>query len=276
MVISELVKKISQMLSVTSESPLLDAKQIVKLVLNIDDVSLVTKAFSPVSQSDEKKALELAKKRINNMPMAYITGLREFMSLNFEVSPGVLIPRPDTECVTEAVIEQIEYGKILDIGTGSGAIAVSLAKYIPEADIFALDVSEYALSVAKKNAENNGADISFIKGDIRDFETDMVFDCIVSNPPYIESDEIEKLMPDVREYEPLSALDGGIDGLDFYRVITKFALQHLRSGGWLFFEMGWKQFDMVSEILDKAGFSEISPIFDLSGIKRGCKALKNF
>ena len=274
MVVSELVARVRKIIGLSSESPVIDARMIVKLVTGLDDIHLIIDKNRAVSENECRKAFRLAELRAKHMPMAYITGSKEFMSLNFSVQPGILIPRPDTECIVDEAVKLVDSGKILDIGTGSGAIAVSLAYYIPKAEITAIDISELAVKTANENAAANSVDIRTVKADIFNYQTDDMFDLIISNPPYIESDEIAMLQDDVRFYEPLSALDGGADGLDFYAKITDFAVSHLRIGGYLIFEFGWKQHDLVCEIIKSAGLEFISTIYDLSGIKRGCSAKK--
>lgn len=273
MVISQLVSECCRIIGDSSDTPMLDARVIVKSALGIDDIRLVLDKYKDVDGKLAEAAAAMAEKRRNHMPIAYITGHREFMSLDFKVKSGVLIPRPDTECVVEAVIENVSGGNILDIGTGSGAIAVSLAKYIPKSSVTAIDISDEALETAKSNAECNGVSVEFIKADIFKFRTDKIFDCIVSNPPYIESDEISGLMCDVKDFEPRTALDGGADGLVFYRKIANFCKTNLRAGGKLFFEHGYNQYDAVKTILSGAGFESIEEIYDLAGVKRGCGAV---
>ncbi len=202
-------------------------------------------------------------------PLQYIVGSEEFMSLEFKVTPDVLIPRPETELLVETLIDMFKdfaAPTFIDVGTGSGCIAVSLAKYLPSARITALDISPAALSVAAGNATANGvADrIDFIGHDIMlGFPSLPAADCVVSNPPYIRNGEILSLDKNVREFEPLSALCGGADGLDFYRRITKCAV--LKSGGVLAYETGFDQSEAVGEILRRQGFKDIRIIPDLEG-----------
>ena len=200
-------------------------------------------------------------------PLEYITHQKEFMKLNFYVDENVLIPRADTEIVVEEVLRRAsEKDKILDLCTGSGAIAVALAKYLKNFFIFASDISSEALKIAQKNAEQNDTKIQLIHSNL--FEAiDMQFDIIVSNPPYIETTEIAKLDKEVQK-EPILALDGGEDGLFFYRKIAEDAKKHLKPGGNLILEIGYHQKQTVSEILQNAGYCEIECIQDLSGNDR--------
>lgn len=203
---------------------------------------------------------------LSGEPLQYVTGETEFMSLPFLVNPNVLIPRSDTETLVEYIIDNaIDNPDILEIGTGSGCIAVSLASYIKKSRVTAMDISSAALETAKKNAELNSVSVNFIKHDIMtDF--DGRFDIIVSNPPYIETSVIPTLDKNVRDFEPHIALDGGSDGLDFYRRIVKTAPQHLNSGGMLCFEVGHTQANEVSRLMKECFETEI--IKDLCKVNR--------
>ena len=222
----------------------------------------------------------LVEMRAANMPLKYITNNCEFMSLDFYVDKNVLIPRPDTEILVEHVINEInEIGKdsekpvqVLDLCTGSGCIAVSIAKYCENVKLLATDISSDVLSIAKRNAEKNGVSdkITFTRNDVLNEEllSETKFDVIVSNPPYILTADIEGLQPDIKQYEPISALDGGTDGLDFYRAITSNAPRLLNSGGKLIFEIGFDQSAEVSALLSQNGFMNIQTLKDLSGNDR--------
>lgn len=205
-----------------------------------------------------------------NEPVQYIVGKTEFMSLEFEVNSATLIPRADTEVLVEAVIDlckSIANPNIFEIGTGSGCIAVSLAHYIRGAAVTSADISEDALKVATRNAQNNNANVNFINHNILtgfpEFET--LPNIIVSNPPYIPSGDILKLDKKVKDFEPKTALDGGADGLDFYRFITRHA--PLAPCGYLAFEVGINQSDDVANLM-QSRFKNIKIIKDLSGIER--------
>ena len=274
MVIRELQTNLIKIIGSASDTPVLDAKIILKSVTGLDNIGLIINKDNTVSEVQIKKAYTMAEKRALHTPMAYITGKKEFMSLDFYVKSGVLIPRPDTECIVEEAISLVKSGEILDIGSGSGAVAVSLAKYIPEAFVTALDVSDCAIETTVQNARTNGVDVKCVCCDIFSYHTIKLYDLIISNPPYIESDNIATLMSEVKDYEPLIALDGGHDGLMFYRRIAEFASTNLKSGGYLIFEFGWKQHDAVVEIIKNTGLEFCNTIYDLSGIKRGCTARK--
>ena len=208
-----------------------------------------------VTNTQRDKYIKNVKRLILGDPLQYITGRQEFMKLNFLVTKDVLIPRSDTEILVEKVIkiaENISNPVILDLCTGSGAIAVSLAKYIKNVHIYAVDISSKAIQIAKKNAELNGVknNIDFIESNLFDKLKDKKFDIIVSNPPYIETDTIKTLSKEVQK-EPKLALDGGKDGLDFYRKISENGYKFLNRQGYLCLEIGYNQKISVKQILEK-------------------------
>lgn len=211
--------------------------------------------------------------RTGGMPVQYITGHCEFMSLDFIVGPGVLVPRPDTEVLVETVVNILEAAErpctVLDIGTGSGCIAVSIARLLKNCMVAAVDISEAALLIARRNAVNNGVHdrIEFIKSDLFESLGCRRFDVIISNPPYIRSGDIRKLQREVRDFEPIGALDGGQDGLVFYRKIIGESPGHLNERGLLAFEVGY---DQAAEVASLMGclYSDIEIFKDLSGIDR--------
>ena len=208
-----------------------------------------------VENIDRDRYIKNVKRLILGEPLQYITGIQEFMKLNFLVTKDVLIPRPDTEILVEEVIrkaENIPNPVILDLCTGSGAIAVSLAKYIKNVHICAVDISSKALEIAKKNAELNGVknNIQFMESNLFDKIKDKKFDIIVSNPPYIETETIKTLSKEVQS-EPKIALDGGKDGLDFYRKIADNGYKYLNRQGYLCLEIGYNQKLAVRQILEK-------------------------
>lgn len=216
----------------------------------------------------------LLEKRAGGVPLQYLIGFQEFMSLPFKVSRDVLIPRQDTEILVEAVIKlcREKYAGragILDIGTGSGCIAVSLAYYMPEAAVTAADLMPEALAAAMENARQNGvADrIRFVESNLFGGIEGGRFEIIVSNPPYIRSEDIAKLPKEIRCHEPAAALDGGPDGLDFYRAILAEAPAFLKEEGMLCFETGYDQAAEVAAFM-KESFGEIKIIKDLAGIDR--------
>ncbi len=219
---------------------------------------------------------EALRRRAAHEPAAYITGSREFMGLDFHVREGVLIPRPDTETLVEEVMLDLHDGmRILDLCTGSGCVALSLLHYSNDTTALGTDLSEEALACATENAA--ALDLSdryrAIRSDLYPEGEPERFDIIVSNPPYIVSDVIDTLMPEVRDHEPRMALDGGTDGLSFYRRIAAGAPERLKSDGWLFAEIGYDQGKAVARIFEEAGFHEVSVARDLGGrdrVVKGC------
>ena len=241
----------------------IDAKVLLKFILKKDNTYIIANANKEMSRDEENKLQESIQKIKDGFPLQYITHNQEFMGINFEINQNVLIPQPDTEILVENTIglvlgnkslENQEDSKktmqILDLCTGSGAIAISLKKYLPTAKIFASDISEKALEVAKKNAKNNNVEIEFIKSDM--FENiHEKFDIIVSNPPYIKSEEIEKLSKEVQN-EPKVALDGGKDGLKFYKIISREIKNYLKENGTLLMEIGYDEANEVMKLFENS------------------------
>jgi len=229
-------------------------------------------------QNQVERYRELLCKRGNRIPLQHLTGLQDFMGLTFQVGPEVLIPRQDTETLVEEALKVLRPGmRVLDVCTGSGCILLSLLFYCRGLAGVGVDISEDALAVAGKNArslqlcpdENHPAGAVFYKSDMLDqVDPAELFDCIVSNPPYIASEEIETLMPEVREHEPRVALDGGKDGLYFYRILARDAGRYLKTGGYLFAEIGWDQGIFVSQLFEQAGYRELRVLRDLCGKDR--------
>ncbi|MDD3839508.1 MAG: peptide chain release factor N(5)-glutamine methyltransferase [Clostridia bacterium] len=260
------------------QNPRLDAQIMLSRVLDKQTIYLYINRDKVLSDEELSLYNCMLTRRIRGEPVQYIIGQREFMSLDFEVKSGVLIPRPDTEILVEEIIrlsKKILQTKpnitIADIGTGSGAIAVSLAKYIYNAKIYATDISEKALEVAKSNARKHGVDtsIDFIKTSLLSGLEGKGLDIIVSNPPYIPSAQIAKLQREVKDFEPVEALDGGRDGLDFYRLITEKAPRCLGDRGILVFEVGYGQSrDVENIILNTGYFKDIRILKDLASIDR--------
>lgn len=248
---------------------LLDAQLIVSRAAGITRAKLLACPNRELDEAETAAFYEMLKKRLRRMPMQYIMGSCEFMGLDFIVNESTLIPRNDTETVVENAIDIIRkkhYSTVLDIGTGSGAIAVSIAKYT-DSSVTASDISQGALDTAGINAEKNKAAVKLVKSDIFS-DIDGKFDVIISNPPYIEKAVIAALEPEVRDYEPTTALDGGEDGLHFYRKITSEAGKYLNDGGALIFEIGYDQGKAVREFMKNNNFDEISVNKDLSGLDR--------
>ena len=230
-----------------------------------------------VSDGTKKSFEDVVERRAKKEPVSRIAQKREFWGLEFEISPDVLDPRPDTETLVETVLEawQVSYDTVLDLGTGSGCILLSILNEQKHAHGIGLDQSEAALEIARKNSLRLEVDgrCEFYQSDWFGAVSGKKFDVIVSNPPYIPTADIEHLEVDVKEYDPMSALDGGIDGYDDYRHIISNAQKHLTEDGLIAFEVGIGQADMVAEMLAKLGFFQINIRKDLSGVKRCVYAL---
>lgn len=226
-----------------------DAAYLLASVLKEDTLAMRINGHRELAAPQRAAFDALCDRRAVREPLQYILGETEFMGLTFHVEPGVLIPRADTEILVEKALAWMKPGaRVLDIGTGSGAIAVSLAKLGRPAQVTAVDVSDRALEIARRNAERNGAAVEFVKSDCFSALKGRKYDMIVSNPPYISEDEMRGLMPEVTR-EPELALFGGADGLDFYRRISREAPEYLNEGGCLLFEIGWLQKDAVSALV---------------------------
>jgi release factor glutamine methyltransferase len=260
------------------ESPRLDAELLLRHVLGMNQADFYVRVDDVIGPDVERQLWRLLRRRARREPLAYITGHKEFWSLDFIVTPDVLIPRPETELLVEAALERTRSVarsvlKILDVGTGSGAIAVCLAKELPEAQISAIDISSRALQVARENAERHGvADrIRFVQGDLfapvaGEPES---FDLILANPPYIRSADLAELAPEIREWEPIAALDGGADGLAYYRRIATDCESYLTTGGHVPLEIGDTMGEAVARIFARAGGYETPVILrDYAGKER--------
>ena len=229
---------------------------------------LFLRGNEPLLKEKEELYKEYLEKRQKRIPVQHITGVQCFMGLDFFVTPDVLCPRLDTEVLIEEALKRIKPGsRILDMCTGSGCIILSLLHYAKECTGTAVDLSEKALAVARKNAKNLEKECTFIHSDL--FENIQgKYDVIISNPPYIATKEIEALEPEVRIHEPMMALDGMEDGLFFYRKIVSASNEFLNPDGWLFFEIGYDQGKAVSDMMIEAGYSEVQVIKDLAGLDR--------
>jgi len=264
------------------ETPRLDAEVLLAHVLKTTKTSLYLSLHKYVTAQKRALLQELIGRRTKGEPVAYLVGRKEFWSLSFEVSPAVMIPRPQTETLIEGALKVFpaeSSPSVLEIGTGSGAIAVALATELPRASIIATDISPDALSVAEKNATANGVNdsITFVEGDLLaavKFPRKN-FDLVISNPPYIPTGAIPLLPPGIRDYEPRIALDGGFDGLEFYRKLVEQSHDYLRPGGYLLLEVGNGQSPEVCTIIARTGaFSPPETLRDMSNIERGIKAFR--
>lgn len=260
------------------ESARLDAEVLLAHVLNISRTDLYLKDGS-IEENKLNKYFSMVKRRADREPVAYITGEREFMSLSFKVTNSVLIPRPETEILVEKALE-IKPFNVIDVGTGSGAIAVSLAYYLPESRIKAVDISPEALEIAKENAAFCGvADrVLFYQGNLLEpfnsSEHFLQYDLITANLPYISTQEMNELPYDVGGYEPVGALHGGFDGLELYRGLLPAAAKLIKQGGCLLIEFGCLQAAALTDMMAVHGFECIEVIKDLAGLDRVIKAVK--
>ncbi len=225
----------------------------------------------PIPPAQAAAFAALLQRRLQGEPIAYILGEREFYSLNFKVTPAVLIPRPETELLVDLALARIPADRpcrVLDLGTGSGAVAVTLALHRPQAEVVAVDQSAAALEVARENAQRLGAgNLRLIQSDWYSALGEAKFDLIVSNPPYIAAADPHLTQGDAR-FEPPTALASGADGLDDIRAIIRGAAAHLKPGGWLLFEHGYDQAAACRELLIQAGFEQVASVADLAGIAR--------
>ena len=236
--------------------------------LGITRVGLITQSERQLTSEEAARLAQLVGRRIAGEPIAYIVGQREFFGLPFRVTPAVLIPRPDTELIVELALERLPaQGRMLDMGTGSGAIAVAVAHTRPDAQVTALDVSDEALAVAQSNALSNGARVRFVRSDWFGALDGDAFELVVSNPPYIASGDAHLEQGDLR-FEPADALTDHADGLSDLRTIIAGAAAHLVAGGWLLLEHGYDQAQAVRGLLADAGYLEARSWRDLAGIER--------
>lgn len=252
----------------------INAELLLSHLLNCKRLDLYLRFDQPLTENEVEEFRSMISRRGKYEPVQYIIGNTDFYGLNFLVNPSVLIPRPETEILVETIIDNHKYSgpiKILDIGSGSGNIAVSLAKNLSGSDLLSIDISEEALITAQSNAARlNVNNVQFIKTDIlsNGFADDYLFDLIVSNPPYISESDYSSLQKEITLYEPKNALSDNMDGLNFYRRISRFAVEKLKPGGYLYFEMGIGQSLSVKSIMENNGFGEIKIIQDYQRIDR--------
>lgn len=250
------------------EEAQLDARLLLEEVCGTDHNTLLCHGDREVSEAEEEQYRKALEQRAVHVPLQHLLGYQDFMGLRFQVNEHVLIPRQDTEILVEEAMRYLHDGmRILDLCTGSGCILLSLLHYSNDCEGTGVDISKEALQVAALNAELLGIKADFLKSDLYEKVTGK-FDLLVSNPPYIESAVIPTLMEEVREYDPYIALDGGEDGLDFYRRIIGGAQDYLKRGGQILMEIGSGQAQAVSELLREAGFKEIDVCRDFAGLDR--------
>lgn len=258
------------------ENPRLEVEVLLAAVLDISRAALLSRLRDFLDPLREERFWQMVEQRKKHVPVHYLTGSREFMSLEFSVSPAVLIPRPDTEILVERVLglplppEPL----VVDVGTGSGAIAISIAHYLKGSRVYGVDISPEALQVARENARRLAVDVTFVQGNLLEpfFSGNGpalpdAFHVIISNPPYIPTGQLDTLPPEVR-HEPLSALDGGPDGLSVYRPLAAQATRVLTKGGFLALEIGFDQAAAVTKILTGNGFRGVSVYRDYAGLDR--------
>ena len=250
------------------EEAKLDARLLLEELCGTDRNDLLVHGDRPVTEQQENSYVNYIELRSRHIPLQHITGYQEFMGLRFKVTPDVLIPRQDTETLVEEVLKNLHDGmRILDLCTGSGCILLSLLRYSNDCVGVGADLSRKALAVAEENAGTLGLSAEFVQGNLFEPVTGK-FEIIVSNPPYIPSNVIPTLMEEVREHDPLMALDGKEDGLYFYREITGKASEYLYPGGMLFLEIGCEQAGAVTELMKNAGYRDVTVCKDLAGHDR--------
>jgi release factor glutamine methyltransferase len=265
-----------------SQSPRLDAEILLAHSMNCERIMLYTRFDEIVSEADRLQFRELVKQRASGCPVAYLVGFKEFYSLRFDVSEHVLIPRPETEFVVIAALDIVkEYFNsdtnvqslpchVVDVGTGSGAIAITLATELSGIQVTAVDLSTAALEVARKNATSHEVNdrIEFIEQDLLEGASDAKFDIVVSNPPYVTSEEYEALSRNVREYEPQLALESGPTGMECYQRLVPQAAARLNDGGWLVLETSPMLMEQLKTLVSETGFGKIATVADLAGHQR--------
>lgn len=271
--INLLSKSIQYLKKYNVENARLDAEYIFAYVLGVKRISLMLHFDDEINEENKNLIRQYIVRRGKyREPLQYIVKEWEFYGYPIKVSKGVLIPRQDTEILVEQCIKlmkEIENPKILDIGTGSGAISIALAKEISGSEVLGLDISDDALKIAVENRELNKVEnLKFLKSDVFQHVKEKNYDLIVSNPPYIPVEEYNTLMPEVKEYEPKTALTDGGDGYYFYKKISKESMNYLKNGGYLAFEVGYNQGEEVSLLMKKNGFQIIGRFVDYGGFER--------
>ncbi len=269
--LAEHSKSLQAALNLDASTARIEVQCMLQEVLQVNRAYLIAHAEQCLAVDQQQIYMALYQRRLQGEPIAYLLGSREFFGLNFKVTPATLIPRPDTELLVELALQRIPASacmRILDLGTGSGAIALSIASERPASSVVAVDASLAALCVAQENQRELAiVNVSFLQSDWFSALQSDCFDVIVSNPPYIAEGDVHLRSGDVR-YEPITALTAGTDGLSDIRCICAHAMQHLNKEGWLMLEHGYDQAAQVREILQISGFQQIFSAFDLSGIAR--------
>lgn len=274
MTLEELLRQGEEILKAAGiEEAALDAWYLLEYICHMDKVYYLLHKKEIIEEKLQAAYEDVIRKRAERIPLQHITHEQEFMGYSFYVNENVLIPRQDTEILVERILSdqkrnaERESISVLDVCTGSGCIIISLAKEMPLKKAAAVDISKEALEVAKKNCEQLDVLVELKQSDLFEAVTEQ-YDVIVSNPPYIESREIEELMPEVKNHEPLLALDGKEDGLYFYRKIIEESTKYLKDNGSLYFEIGYNQGAAVKQMMDDAGFLDVKVEKDLAGLDR--------
>ncbi|MHB1458377.1 MAG: peptide chain release factor N(5)-glutamine methyltransferase [Armatimonadota bacterium] len=255
------------------DAPLFEARILLCTVSGLSQTDLIAHPKDILNDEVSARYIDWIERRASHIPLAYIIGEKEFYGFPFHVTPDVLIPRPETELLVEYAINFLKDRNkpvAVDLGTGSGVIAVSILRHVPDCFMYAVDISDDALRITARNVDKAGVGdrIQLLHGDMLEPMFEMECDIIVSNPPYIPSGVISSLEPEVRVHEPVSALDGGSDGLDFYRMIIKSAPRYLKLHGSLAVEIGINQSEIVAELFEEYGFYDITARKDYAGIDR--------
>ena len=265
-VLKILNKSIDQLKKYNIENPQLNAELIISHVLDMNKANLYLNSKDILDNEKSDIIEQFIIRRTKHEPLQYILGETEFYGCKIKVNPDVLIPRPETELLVEKLVQE-NVNSILEIGTGSGAIAIALAKQMKNVQIEATDISEKALNTARQNAELNNVSINFMQSDI--FENiKNKYDIIVSNPPYISKKEYDNLAPEIKDYEPEISLLAKEEGLFYYKKIFENAKDYLTEKGKIYFEIGYNQAEKIKEIAKENGFDEINVFKDLNGFDR--------
>ena len=255
------------------DTPELDARLLVEAALGLDQTDLITKADQEITKTQETALEAMTLRRLQREPVSRILGTRSFWKSDFKISPATLDPRADSETLIEAVLKQADKTaplRILDLGTGTGCLLLSLLQELPFATGSGIDISAEAIKIARQNAESLdlASRVNFMVISWNEMSEGALFDIVISNPPYITLAEIETLEPEVRVYDPITALSGGADGLDCYRDIAALLPRLLKPDGLVFFEIGATQAESVKGIVGKAGLTMLHTITDLAGHDR--------
>lgn len=262
-----------------SETPRLDAEVLLAYARRCQRIQLYTQFDLPLSEQERALMRSLVKRRAANEPVAYLVGHREFFSLDFEIEKEVFIPRPDTETLVAATLDLLKnrpHPQVLELCTGSGCIPIALAKNHPTVQLTTVEKKPTPFAVAQRNITKHGMNqrIQLLQGDLfSPLPPGTKYDLIVSNPPYVSQTELKTLEADVRDHEPMAALDGGEDGLDIIRLLINEAPHWLRQGGWLLFELSREQVPVACSLMQHQGFQKVTSEADLSGHPRvvlGC------